>query len=154
VIVGLVADTHGLVRPEALAALAGVDRILHAGDIGGRAVVEAFSSIAEVLAVRGNNDRDPWGRTLPARIDVELEGVRIRVAHDRNDRAAVGRLETVDVLVVDHSHRPTIERRGALLVVNPGSAGPRRFSLPIGIARLEVDEGRAQAELVPITPRR
>ena len=134
--VGLISDTHGLVRPEALAALAGSAHIVHAGDIGDPAVLEALARIAPVTAVRGNNDLGAWAKNLRERETLEIDGTRIYVIHDlaqlELDPAAAG----FDVVVSGHSHRPAEERRGGALYVNPGSAGPRRFKLPIAVARL------------------
>ena len=124
--VGLISDTHGLVRPEALAALAGSAHIIHAGDIGVPAVLEALARIAPVTAVRGNNDLGPWAGGLRERETLEIAGTRIYVIHDLAqldlDPGAAG----IDVVVSGHSHRPAKERRGGALYVNPGSAGPRR----------------------------
>lgn len=134
--VGLISDTHGLMRPEALAALAGSAHIVHAGDIGDPAVLEALARIAPVTAVRGNNDLGAWAKNLRERETLEIDGTRIYVIHDLAqldlDPAAAG----FDVVVSGHSHRPAQERRGGALYVNPGSAGPRRFKLPIAVARL------------------
>lgn len=150
IIVGLVSDTHGLVRDSLIAALAGVSQILHAGDVGGRAVLEALGAIAPVQAVYGNVD--PLDGRLPPQIVVDIGGVTIHVSHGHE----LGRptpaklLETYsgDVLVYGHTHKALIEREGARLVVNPGAAGPRRFDLKPSIARLTIDGGRAEAELV------
>ena len=147
--IGLISDTHGLVRPQALAALAGAARIIHAGDIGGREVVEMLQSIAPVAAVRGNNDQDRWGRRLPPALTLELGGLGIHVLHDLNEleeQAAAG----CAVVVSGHSHKPAISERGGVLFVNPGSAGPRRFSLPVTLAWLEISAGRAQARIQPL----
>ena len=140
--VGLISDTHGLVRPEALAALAGSAHIIHAGDIGVPAVLEALARIAPVTAVRGNNDLGPWAGGLRERETLEIAGTRIYVIHDlaqlELDPAAAG----IDVVVSGHSHRPAKERHGGALYVNPGSAGPRRFKLPIAVARLALPARR------------
>jgi len=145
--IGLISDTHGLVRPEALLALAGVDRIIHAGDIGGADVIEALSGIAPVDVVRGNNDKDPWGAKLPAWLALEFEGVSIHVLHDVKemdvDPAAAG----FRVVIAGHSHKPVVAERDGVLFVNPGSAGPRRFSLPVTIGYLMVAGGAAQAQI-------
>jgi putative phosphoesterase len=143
--IGLISDTHGLLRPEAVSALRGVDRILHAGDVGGREVIDKLAAIAPVDVVRGNNDRDVWGRTLPEVLEVELGGVRVRVLHDRKELADA---RGIDVVISGHSHRPAIETVGGILYVNPGSAGPRRFSLPVTVSVLTIERGRARAELV------
>src|SRR5262245_52817274 len=130
-VVGLISDTHGLLRPEALAALAGVDLIVHAGDIGSPVILDALGAIAPVVAVRGNNDHEPWAASVPEIATTTIGGVRLCVIHDlktlRGDVAAQG----ADVIVSGHSHRPGVERRRGVLLVNPGSAGPRRFTLPI-----------------------
>jgi uncharacterized protein len=145
--IGLISDTHGLVRPEALQALAGVDRIIHAGDVGGANVIEALSGIAPVDVVRGNNDKDPWGAKLPSWLALEFEGVGIHVLHDVNemdiDAAAAG----FHVVIAGHSHKPVVAERDGVLFVNPGSAGPRRFSLPVTIGYLRVAAGTAHAEI-------
>jgi putative phosphoesterase len=145
--IGIISDTHGLVRPEALQALAGVERIIHAGDVGGAAVIEALSAIAPVDVVRGNNDKDPWGAKLPAWLALEFEGVSIHVLHDVKemdvDPAAAG----FRVVIAGHSHKPVVAERDGVLFVNPGSAGPRRFSLPVTIGYLVVSGGVASAQI-------
>lgn len=136
--VGLISDTHGLLRPQALEALRGCRHIIHAGDIGGAQVLEALGAIAPVTAVRGNNDTGAWARRLPGTDEVEIAGTRIRVVHDLSE------LDPGDceVVVSGHSHRPKKELRGGVLYVNPGSAGPRRFSLPVTLARLALPARR------------
>ena len=150
IIVGLVSDTHGLVRDSLIAALAGVSQILHAGDVGGRAVLDALSAIAPVQAVYGNVD--PLDGRLPPQIVVEIGGVTIHVSHGhelgRPTPAKLLATYSGDVLVYGHTHKALIEREGERLVVNPGAAGPRRFDLKPSIARLTIDGGRAEAELV------
>ena len=145
--IGLISDTHGLVRPEALRALAGVDRIIHAGDIGGANVIDALTGIAPVDVVRGNNDKDPWGAQLPEWLALEFEGVGIHVLHDVKeldvDPAAAG----FRVVIAGHSHKPVVTERDGVLFVNPGSAGPRRFSLPVTVGYLTVTGGTAQAQI-------
>lgn len=148
--VGVVSDTHGLLRPEALAALAGAALVIHAGDVGAPAVLEALRGIAPVLAVRGNNDRGPWADALPETIVTEIAGARVCVVHDLATLALDPAREGVDVVVAGHSHRPRVERRGPLLYLNPGSAGPRRFTLPVTVARLTLGAGAPRAELVPL----
>jgi putative phosphoesterase len=145
--IGVVSDTHGLVRPELLAALDGVAHVLHAGDVGAAAVLEALGRIAPVTAVRGNNDRGPWAATLPDAVTVTVTGLRIHLLHDRKELAAV---PDVDVVVTGHSHRPLVEERDGVLFVNPGSAGPRRFTLPVTIARLAVGRGTPSARIVSL----
>jgi putative phosphoesterase len=137
VIVGVISDTHGLLRPEAVHALRCVDLIVHAGDVGKPEVLEALAAIAPVHAVRGNNDRGAWARALPEQTVVRAGAARLLVIHDVHelDDGAPGGVHAV---ISGHSHKPSIERRGGVLYLNPGSAGPRRFSLPIALARLRV----------------
>ena len=149
--VGLISDTHGLVRAEALDALRGVELILHAGDVagsvGGADVVEALETVAPVVAVRGNNDRGAWARELPERVTVEVGGRRIHVLHDvaELDLEHAG---AVDVVVFGHSHRPARRWEGGVLYLNPGSAGPRRFTLPVSVSLLTIRGERLETELV------
>jgi putative phosphoesterase len=145
--IGLISDTHGLVRPEALQALAGVGRIIHAGDVGGPEVIEALRAIAPVDVVRGNNDIDPWGARLPSRLALELEGVGIHVLHDLKEMDVEPAAAGFRVVVAGHSHKPLIIERDGVLFVNPGSAGPRRFSLPVTLGYLTVTAGSAHAEI-------
>lgn len=147
-LVGVISDTHGLVRPEALAALAGVDHIIHAGDIGGPAVLDALAALAPVTAVRGNNDRDAWGRALPATADLEFAGKRLHVLHDRADLELDPRGAGLDVVISGHSHKPSQALADGVLYLNPGSAGPRRFKLPLSVARLQLDGAAVRAEIV------
>ena len=144
--IGVISDTHGLMRPEALAALQGSDYIVHAGDIGAPEVIAALRRIAPVTAVRGNNDTAPWARTIPDTATLSAGGVSIYVLHDLKALArdaAFGHR----VIVAGHSHRPGVERRDGVLHVNPGSAGPRRFSLPVSVAHLAIDGNDVQAEI-------
>jgi putative phosphoesterase len=146
--VGLISDTHGLLRPEALAFLQGCDAIVHGGDIGDPAILDALQAIAPLSAVRGNNDEDDaWALGVPETQRLEIGGVAIYVLHALAlidiDPAALG----IRVVVSGHSHKPLIEQRGEVLYVNPGSAGPRRFSLPISIGELLVDDGKIEARL-------
>ena len=148
--VGVIADTHGLLRPEAVAALASVDLIVHAGDIGSQAILDELGEIAPVVAVRGNNDRDAWAHSLPDTATTEVGGVRLYVIHDlktlRTNPAALG----VDVIISGHSHKPMVQHRGGVMLLNPGSAGPRRFKLPISVARLIIDGRKVNAELISV----
>jgi len=145
--IGLISDTHGLVRPEALQALAGVERIIHAGDVGGADVIAALSRIAPVEAVRGNNDKDAWGQQLAPWLALEFDGVGVHVLHDLSemdlDPAAAG----FRVVITGHSHKPRVTERDGVLFVNPGSAGPRRFSLPVTLGYLDIEAGAARAEI-------
>jgi putative phosphoesterase len=148
--IGLISDTHGLLRPEALAALRESDRIVHAGDIGDPAILDALATIAPVVAVRGNNDRDAWAARLPDVASVSVAGVRLLVIHDLAQLDCDPAADRVDVVVAGHSHRPAIERRRSVLYVNPGSAGPRRFRLPVAVAMLEIDGKRVEARTIEL----
>lgn len=148
--IGVISDTHGLLRPEAIAALRGSDLILHAGDVCGFDVVEDLRAIAPVTVVRGNNDHDPWGSRLPETATVEVGGVRILVLHDLHDLAIDPRAEGFAVVVAGHSHEPQRERRDGVLFFNPGSAGPRRFRLPVTVGRLVVRGQRVTARIVAL----
>jgi putative phosphoesterase len=148
--IGLISDTHGLLRPEALAALAGSEVIVHAGDIGSEDVLRRLAETAPVVAVRGNNDVEAWAQRVPERITTELAGVRVHVVHDVKELDIDPVINGVRIVVSGHSHRPRVERRGPVLFVNPGSAGPRRFSLPITVARLAVGPGGVDAEIVDL----
>jgi putative phosphoesterase len=143
--IGLISDTHGLLRPEAVRALSGVEHIIHAGDIGGPDILEKLRAIAPVDAVRGNNDKGEWAAQIPLYLALELEGVRIHVLHDVKEMDVDPRAAGFDVVVSGHSHKPMVTERDGVQFVNPGSAGPRRFSLPVTIARLDItmDESRA-----------
>jgi len=150
--VGLVSDTHGVLRPEALAALAGVDLIVHAGDVGSVTVLARLRELAPLVAVRGNNDHGPWARALPATEVVEIDAALLYVVHDVAeldlDPAAAG----FHAVVSGHSHRPSVERRDGVLFVNPGSIGPRRFTLPISLALLRVDGAELDVRTVELEP--
>jgi putative phosphoesterase len=145
--IGLISDTHGLLRPEALEALADVAEIIHAGDVGTPEIIERLRALAPVHVVRGNNDRGAWADKLPLRLDLARGGVRIHILHDVNelaDRREEGRF---DVVVAGHSHKPRVVEEDRILLVNPGSAGPRRFSLPVTIGYLTITDGAARAEI-------
>jgi putative phosphoesterase len=146
--IGVIADTHGLLRPEAIAALRGVDRIVHAGDIGGAEVLAALARIAPVTAVRGNNDRGPWAEALAETETVEVAGAWLYVLHDRNALDLDPRAAGFAAVIAGHSHQPGQEERDGVLYFNPGSAGPRRFRLPIAVGRLTVADGRVRGEIV------
>jgi putative phosphoesterase len=149
-LVGVISDTHGLVRPEAVAALEGCDLIVHGGDVGGPEVLKRLRAIAPVRAVRGNNDRGAWAEELPRTDVVDVGGLPIYVLHEIAcldlDPAAAGFVAVVS----GHSHRPSANVRDGVLYLNPGSIGPRRFSLPIALARLEVRGGRLAHEIVEL----
>ncbi|MBL8484200.1 MAG: metallophosphoesterase family protein [Rhodocyclaceae bacterium] len=145
--IGLISDTHGLLRPQALARLVGCDAIIHAGDICDAAILAALAAIAPLTAVRGNNDHGDWAEALPEIARLEIQDVKILVIHDlkqlRMDPAGQG----YGVVIAGHSHRPAVREQDGVLYVNPGSAGPRRFSLPVSVATLRLDQGRAAAQL-------
>ena len=147
----MISDTHGLLRPEAVRALAGVAQIIHAGDIGGPEVLEGLRSIAPVHAVRGNNDRDAWAHSLPLRLSLDMAGVCIHVLHDLNELHSEPHSEPGTVgyraVIAGHSHKSAVVERGGVLYVNPGSAGPRRFKLPITVGYLTIAQGAAAAEI-------
>jgi putative phosphoesterase len=147
---GLISDTHGLLRPEALDFLAGCDHIVHGGDIGGPDILERLREIAPVTVVRGNNDTAVWARSIPEAARVDLGGVGLYAIHDLKalaiDPAAAG----VRVVISGHSHKPACSERGGVLYVNPGSAGRRRFSLPISAGELLIEEGRVRVNLVTL----
>jgi len=148
--IGVISDTHGLLRPEAVRALRGSSLIVHAGDVGTAAVLEALRAIAPVVAVRGNNDHGAWARALDEHRTFEVGGVTLHVTHDVKELTIDPAAQGVHVVIAGHSHRPLCERRAGVLFLNPGSAGPRRFSLPITIARLGIAGGRVQARIVPL----
>lgn len=144
--IGLVSDTHDLLRPEVVQFLRGSDHIVHAGDICGEAVLAALRELAPLTVVRGNNDRGAWAEALPEAVTVELAGARVHVIHDLKELTAAP--PQVRVVVSGHSHKPRVEDRGSLLYVNPGSAGPRRFKLPISAGELRIEGGHVTAHLV------
>lgn len=145
--IGLISDTHSLLRPEALQALAGVERIIHAGDIGTPEVIETLRKIAPVDAVRGNNDKGAWAEEFPPWLTIEFGGVGIHVVHDVKELDVDPTAAGFRVLVAGHSHKPQVTERDGVLFVNPGSAGPRRFSLPVTLGYLTVSGGNASAEI-------
>jgi putative phosphoesterase len=146
--VGLISDTHGLLRPEALAFLEGSDHIIHGGDICDAGVLSALSSIAPVTAVRGNNDRGSWASRLREIELVHVGEVVVCAIHDLAHLDRDPHTAGVHVVVSGHSHKPSVERRNGILYVNPGSAGPRRFKLPISVGELSVTGRSVSARIV------
>jgi uncharacterized protein len=150
-VVGLIADTHGLVRPEIFPALAGVELILHAGDVGGHAVLSELSVIAPVRAVFGNTDA-PGEPDLAPHLALKVEGRTIHVSHGHEvgspSPAKLLARYTADVIVYGHTHKPVVERAGTRLVVNPGAAGPRRFSLKPSVARMSLNAAGIEVEIL------
>lgn len=147
-VIGVVSDTHGLLRPEALRRLRGVDRIVHAGDIGTPEVLRALEALAPVTAVRGNNDRGAWARALPETATLEVDGARLYVLHDVKTLAIEPRAAGLAAVIAGHSHKPALTDRNGVLFLNPGSIGPRRFTLPVAMARLTVRGAAVRAEIV------
>jgi len=148
--IGVISDTHGLLRPEAVAALRGSRLILHAGDIGGQEILDQLSGVAPVLAVRGNNDTGDWAVNLPIRLSVSVRGKRITIVHDVADFHSSSRSRS-HVVVSGHSHKPGYRIENEILFFNPGSAGPRRFQLPITVGELSLTAGRISPRLVTIS---
>ena len=144
---GVISDTHGLLRPEALEALRGSELIVHAGDIGTPEVLRGLETIAPVVAVRGNNDRGAWAETVPLFETLELGQASIYVLHDVNELDLDPRVAGFSVVIAGHSHRPRSEERDGVLFFNPGSAGPRRFTLPISLGHLLIDGARVRGVL-------
>lgn len=148
--VGLISDTHGLLRPAAIDLLRGCERILHAGDVGTVGLLEALGELAPVTAVRGNNDRDPALAGLPETALVQVGEVRIYVLHDLKQLAIDPAAEGIHVVLSGHSHRPLVEERSGVLYVNPGSAGRRRFSLPIAVGELVINGREVMPRIVEV----
>lgn len=143
--IGLISDTHGLLRPEALAALAGVDALVHAGDVGDPAILDALAAVAPLHAIRGNIDTQGPCAALPERLHLDLAGLRVLIVHARADAGAD---PDADVVVYGHSHMPACTQEGPCLWINPGAAGRRRFKLPISVAVLEVVDGRPHCTFI------
>lgn len=148
--IGVISDTHGLLRPEAITALQGCDAILHAGDIGAAEILAQLATLAPTTAVRGNNDKGAWATDIPEREWIEIDDVLVHLLHDIADLDVDPAASGIQVIVTGHSHRPLIEQRAGILHLNPGSAGPRRFKLPVTVAVLEIEAGRASARIVEL----
>jgi putative phosphoesterase len=146
--IGVISDTHGLLRPQAVEALQGSALIIHAGDVGRQEILDELRRIAPVVAVRGNVDRDAWADRLPMSKMVEHEGVRLYVLHILEDLDLDPPTAGFHAVISGHTHRPKIETRDRVLYFNPGSAGPRRFDLPVSVGRLSIANGKLVAELV------
>ena len=146
--VGVISDTHGLARPEAFEALKGSELIIHAGDVGGPEVLEELGRVAPVVAVRGNNDRGAWAEALAEYEAFEVNSTFIYVLHDLKELDIAPAAAGFRVVVSGHSHNPLIEERRGVLYLNPGSAGPRRFKLPVTLAHLRLSGGDAGAEII------
>lgn len=148
--VGLVSDTHGLLRPEVVPAMAGCDLILHAGDVGSAAILAALREVAPVHAVRGNTDGGPFGASLPLTEWVEIGGHALYLVHILEDLDLDPSAAGVSAVIYGHTHRPLVEERDGVLYINPGSCGPRRFDLPVTVARLSVSRKGLSVRLIPL----
>jgi len=150
--IGIISDTHALLRPEALAALRGSDYIINAGDIGDPSILKELAKIAPVTAIRGNVDRETWAGKVPATSVLEVRDVAIYILHNLAELDLKPKAAGFDVVVYGHSHVAKQETKSGVLYFNPGSAGPRRFRLPVTVGRLTVKEGKVSGEIVEIVP--
>ena len=150
-VIGLISDTHGLLREEAKFALRGCELIIHAGDVGKPEIIDVLKAVAPIVVVRGNIDKGPWASGLPATAVIEFHSAMIYVLHRLEDLDLDPAAAGFRVVVSGHSHRPNSEERGGVLFVNPGSAGPRRFRLPVTIARLDLGESPWKVEFVELS---
>jgi uncharacterized protein len=148
--IGLISDTHGLMRPEALDALRGADLIIHAGDVGKPEVLDALKPIAPLHAIKGNNDRGVWAKKLPDAMFLTVGGVKLYLIHDVHELSFEPSKDRVAAVISGHSHKPSIVERDGVLFVNPGSAGPRRFKLPVAVGKLRIADGKLNAEIVEL----
>jgi uncharacterized protein len=151
ILIGVISDTHGLLRPEALAALQGSQHIIHAGDIGAPEILTNLSTIAPVTAIRGNIDHDTWARKLPETDVLEIRGLSIYILHNLAQLDLKPEAAGFKVVISGHSHIAKQETRNGVLYFNPGSAGPRRFKLPVTVGRLIIEKGKVRAEIVTIS---
>lgn len=150
--IGVISDTHGLLRPEAIAALRGTDYIIHAGDIGDAAILKSLGEIAPVTAIRGNVDRDAWAKKIPATNVLEVGGASIYILHNLNELDLKPEAAGFRVVVSGHTHVAKAETKNGVLYFNSGSAGPRRFRLPVTVGRLQIEDGKVSATIVEILP--
>jgi putative phosphoesterase len=148
--IGLISDTHGLLRPQALDFLEGSDAILHAGDIVDPATLERLAELAPLTSVRGNNDIGAWAGALPETVTVTLGGVVIHMLHDMKELAIDPVASGVRVVVTGHTHKPACAQRDGVLYVNPGAAGRRRFTLPVSVGELIIEDGHVSVRLVTL----
>jgi putative phosphoesterase len=153
VLIGVISDTHGLLRSEALAALRGVERILHAGDVGSPEILDRLRDLAPVTAIRGNVDRGVWAAALPETELVEAGGISIYMLHDIAQLDLKPEAAGFRVLIYGHSHQPKMEEKNGVLYFNPGSAGPRRFRLPVSLGKLVIEDGKVRGELAELRVR-
>jgi len=148
--IGIISDTHGLLRPEAVEAMQGVDTIVHAGDIGKEIVLDKLRAVAPVIAVRGNMDSAGWANTLRKTEIIELHKTKIYVTHDINSIYIDPSSSRIQVVISGHTHRPSIGRHNSVLYINPGSAGPRRFTLPVSTALLNIRGNSLDAKIITL----
>lgn len=150
--IGVISDTHGLLRPEALVTLEDSEYIIHAGDIGDPAILDRLNQIAPVSAVRGNIDRESWAKKIPDTAVLELEGITIYILHILDQLDLKPEAAGFSAVIYGHSHMPKQETRNGVLYFNPGSAGPKRFNLPLSLGRLHIRAGKIEAELIQLMP--
>jgi putative phosphoesterase len=152
--IGIISDTHGLLRPEAVDALEGSDLIIHAGDIGDEAVLDRLGKIAPVFAVRGNNDHGDWATRIPDSTTVMAGGLSFYVLHDLKELAHAPTADKCRAVIAGHSHRPSVKEHEGVLFINPGSAGRRRFHLPVTVARLKIKGIEVSVNIIALAPRK
>jgi uncharacterized protein len=150
ILIGVISDTHGLLRPEAIKALRGAEHIIHPGDVGDREILEQLSAIAPVTAVRGNADKGAWSRKLPETHVLELGGISIYILHDLAQLDLKPKAAGFSIVISGHTHVPKQETRDGVLYFNPGSAGPRRFKLPVSVGRLVLERGAVRSEILQL----
>jgi putative phosphoesterase len=148
--IGVISDTHGLLRPEVISVFKDSDLIIHAGDIGNPQVLDGLKAISKVIAIRGNNDKGKWANKLPDTDVVAVRGISIYIIHNIKEFKLDPKVAGMNIVISGHSHHPTVKNREGVLFVNPGSAGPRRFNLPVSVARISVNPVRVEAELIEI----
>jgi len=151
ILIGVISDTHGLLRPEALLELRGSNHIIHAGDVGAPEILEKLANLAPLTAIGGNVDKGAWARKLAENEVIEIVGISIYVVHDLAQLELKPEAAGFQVVISGHSHIPKQEMRNGVLYFNPGSAGPRRFKLPVTVGRLIVERGSVRGEIIPIS---
>ncbi len=148
--IGVISDTHGLLRPEAIKELEGVSQIIHAGDVGSPEILDTLRSLAPVTAVRGNIDRESWAKALPVYEVLDIDGISIYVIHNIQEMDLNPEKSGFRVVISGHSHHPSIEEHSGVYYLNPGSAGPRRFRLPVCLAKLSIRDGQIEPRLITL----
>jgi putative phosphoesterase len=148
--IGVISDTHGVLRPEAVKALRGVDLIIHAGDVGRSDILDSLRQIAPVFAVRGNTDHEEWARTLPLTERVQVDQQLIFVLHDLRQLGLTPEVHGIAAVISGHSHKPAIEKKRGVLYLNPGSAGPRRFHLPVSVALIRISARGLEPKIIEL----